>query len=196
MWPELVRSEARVLSAQTRDATEGERRLLQLAQPWLTKLVIDRHIATGDLSAATGLSVISATYTKIGRLVFVHANFTITVTNTGDVALTNVTVTDPLVPDCDNAIGALAISATVSYGCEDVGVVASYTNVATVTSQLDTGGPGPTATASADVNSVPPTSVSLSGFGGDAVAFSPVWLVALLAVVVGIGFVVRRKLTA
>jgi hypothetical protein len=124
-----------------------------------------------------------------------NANFTITVTNTGDVALSNVTVSDPQVSDCDNAIGALAISATVTYGCEHVGVAASYTNVATVTSQLDTGAPGPSASASAAVNVVPPTSVSLSGFEGNA-AFSPIWLVAILAGILAVGFVVRRKLTA
>jgi uncharacterized repeat protein (TIGR01451 family) len=124
-----------------------------------------------------------------------NANFTITVTNTGDVDLANVNVADALVPDCDNAIGALVVSATVSYGCMDLGVTASYTNVANVTSQLVTGAPGPSGSASAVVNVNAPTSVSLSGFGSDS-AFSPVWLVALLAVVVGFGFAIRRKLTA
>jgi uncharacterized repeat protein (TIGR01451 family) len=125
-----------------------------------------------------------------------NADFTITVTNTGDVDLNNVTVTDPLVPACDNNIGALSVGASNSYACTDTGVAASYTNVATVTTDLATGGPGPTASASADVNVVPPTSVSLSGFEGGATTFSPVWLVAILAVVLSIGFVVRRKLTA
>jgi hypothetical protein len=90
----------------------------------------------------------------------------------------------------------LAAGASTSYTCQDVGVAASYTNVVTVTSDLDTGGAGPTATASADVTANPPTSVSLSGFGGDAVAFSPVWLVAILAITLVAGYVVRRKLTA
>jgi uncharacterized repeat protein (TIGR01451 family) len=125
-----------------------------------------------------------------------NANFTITVTNTGDVNLTNVTVSDALVPACDNNIGALAPGATNSYACTDTGVPASYTNVVTVTTQLDTGAPGPTATASADVTVVPPTSVSLSGFGGDAAAFSPLLLVAILAAILGVGLIVRRKLTA
>lgn len=126
-----------------------------------------------------------------------NANFTITVTNTGNVDLANVTVSDPMVPACDNAIGALTVSQTVSYGCQDVGVAASYTNVATVTSDIAlTDGGGPTATASANVTVVPPTSVSLSGFEGGTMAFSPVWLVAILAVVLSIGFLVRRKLTA
>ncbi len=125
-----------------------------------------------------------------------NADFTITVTNTGDVDLLNVNVADALVPACDMAIGALNAGAVNSYACTDVGVAASYTNVVTVTTQLATGGPGPTATASAAVTAVPPTSVSLSGFGSDTASFSPVWLVALLAVVVGFGFAIRRKLTA
>jgi uncharacterized repeat protein (TIGR01451 family) len=108
------------------------------------------------------------------------ADFTITVTNTGDVDLKNVTVSDPLVSSCDNAIGTLAISATVSYGCQDVSVTASYTNVATVTSMLVTGAPGPSAAASTYVNYVSPTSVSFSGFDAESAAISPVWLVALL----------------
>jgi hypothetical protein len=41
-----------------------------------------------------------------------------------------------------------------------------------------------------------PTSVSLSGFGEGTAAFSPMWLAAILAVILGAGFVVRRKLTA
>jgi hypothetical protein len=77
-----------------------------------------------------------------------------------------------------------------------VGVTGSYTNVVTVTSDLVTGGPGPSASASAVVNYTSPTSVSLSGFGEGTAAFSPVWLAAILAVILGAGFVVRRKLTA
>jgi uncharacterized repeat protein (TIGR01451 family) len=126
-----------------------------------------------------------------------NADFTITVTNTGDVNLANVSVSDPLVPACDNAIGLLTISQTVSYGCTDVGVPASYTNIVTVTSELETGGAGPSATASADVTVVPPTSVSLSNFGEDPTTLTPIWVAAILVVAaVGVGFVLRRKRTA
>jgi uncharacterized repeat protein (TIGR01451 family) len=125
-----------------------------------------------------------------------NANFTITVTNTGDVDLDNVSVSDPLVADCDNVIGALSVGATNSYACQDVGVAGDYTNVVTVTSQLVTGAPGPSATASADVTTEDPTSVSLSGFGNESTALTPIWVVALLVVAVGFGLVLRRKLTA
>ncbi|MFZ0547036.1 MAG: M36 family metallopeptidase, partial [Candidatus Promineifilaceae bacterium] len=124
-----------------------------------------------------------------------NANFTISVTNTGGVDLSNVNVSDPLVPACDNAIGSLAISATVSYGCSDIGVTASYTNVVTVTSQLATGAPGPSATASAMVTVSDPTDVSLTGFGSGEQQGSVIVLIAtLFAVVIGFSLVlIRRK---
>ncbi|MCB1877244.1 MAG: RICIN domain-containing protein, partial [Chromatiales bacterium] len=43
--------------------------------------------------------------------------FQIVVTNTGDVALSNVQVSDPLAPQCDATIGSLAIGASQSYSC-------------------------------------------------------------------------------
>jgi uncharacterized repeat protein (TIGR01451 family) len=58
------------------------------------------------------------------------ATFTITVTNTGDVALTNVTVTDALSPNCNRTIGTLAPGASTSYTCTRPNVRSSFTNVA------------------------------------------------------------------
>ncbi len=64
--------------------------------------------------------------------------FTIVVTNTGNVDLSNVAVTDPLAPDCDATIGDLAVGASTSYDCTVAAVTAAFTNVATVTGE----GPG------------------------------------------------------
>ncbi|MEZ4605644.1 MAG: SdrD B-like domain-containing protein [Deinococcales bacterium] len=61
-----------------------------------------------------------------------NVTFTITVTNTGDVSLTNVAVADGLVPDCARTIGALAIGETVSYDCTVNNVTTGFTNIATV----------------------------------------------------------------
>ncbi len=58
------------------------------------------------------------------------ATFTITVTNTGDVALTNVRVSDPLSPNCNRTIGTLAPGASSSYTCTRANVAANFTNVA------------------------------------------------------------------
>ena len=63
--------------------------------------------------------------------------FEIEVTNTGDTALTGVTVTDAAAPDCDRTIGALAIGRTDRYECSYVttaGDVGTYTNTATANS--------------------------------------------------------------
>lgn len=62
------------------------------------------------------------------------ASFSITVTNTGDVDLTNVAVSDPLAPACDNAIGTLAVGADTTYTCDSPAVTGDFTNTATVTS--------------------------------------------------------------
>jgi uncharacterized repeat protein (TIGR01451 family) len=72
----------------------------------------------------------SQTVTKGGEAIF-----TITVTNTGDVALTNVAVSDPRSPDCNRTIGTLAAGASVTYTCVRANVQASFDNVAVATGQ-------------------------------------------------------------
>jgi uncharacterized repeat protein (TIGR01451 family) len=59
--------------------------------------------------------------------------FTIRVTNTGDVTLTNVTVSDPLALNCAATVGTLSPGATQSYQCSLINVTADFTNTATVT---------------------------------------------------------------
>ena len=57
-------------------------------------------------------------------------SFEIVVTNTGDVPLTAVTVTDALLPQCDRDIGDLAVAGEFSYFCTAPAVSASFVNVA------------------------------------------------------------------
>ncbi|MEX0873317.1 MAG: choice-of-anchor Q domain-containing protein [Actinomycetota bacterium] len=60
------------------------------------------------------------------------AEFTITVTNTGDAALDNVAVTDATVPDCDRIIDELAASGNTAYTCTASDITEDFTNTATV----------------------------------------------------------------
>jgi uncharacterized repeat protein (TIGR01451 family) len=72
-----------------------------------------------------------------------EATFTITVTNTGDITLTNILLDDPLTPDC--ALGGQPIPELppwpdpgyfLSYTCSASSVAQSFTNVITATAQV------------------------------------------------------------
>ncbi len=78
------------------------------------------------------------------------ATFSITAINTGDVDLTNVVVTDPLVPACGNAIGLLPVAGSVTYSCDAVALPADFTNTATVNADGPIG-PLPPVSDTADV---------------------------------------------
>jgi uncharacterized repeat protein (TIGR01451 family) len=79
------------------------------------------------------------------------ATFTITVTNAGNTVLTNVTVVDPLTPNCNRtkadipALASMAPGASVTYTCTRPNVRASFDNVATATGTPPS---GPNVTAS------------------------------------------------
>ena len=57
-------------------------------------------------------------------------DFEIKVTNTGTADLTDVEVSDPLVPDCDKVIGDLAAGDSVTYSCTALDVIDEFTNIA------------------------------------------------------------------
>jgi uncharacterized repeat protein (TIGR01451 family) len=79
------------------------------------------------------------------------ATFLITVTNTGDVELTNVTVTDALAPDCNRSLGTLAPGQSApTYTCTRPNVTAAFDNVA-VAAGTPPVGPNVTATDTAPV---------------------------------------------
>jgi hypothetical protein len=65
--------------------------------------------------------------------------FTITVTNTGDVKLVMVKVTDTSSPKCNLTIGQLDPGDTKSYTCTRPNVTKSFTNVATATGTAPNG---------------------------------------------------------
>lgn len=121
-----------------------------------------------------------------------NANFTISITNTGTVTWTNVTATDALVPACDNATTDLGPGEVFSYSCTDVGVAASYTNTVQVVADI-VGGPTMTVTDDAYVMTSDPTSVSLSGFGGENATLPTGLVVATIGVILAAGFIVVSK---
>jgi len=79
------------------------------------------------------------------------ARFQITVTNVGNTELTNVTVTDPLTPNCNRtsaqlpALASMAPNASVTYSCSRPNVRRAFDNIATATG---TPPAGPKVTAS------------------------------------------------
>ena len=81
--------------------------------------------------------------------------FTIAVTNSGDVALSNVTVTDALAPDCDRSLGTLVVGQSTSYTCSLASVISDFTNSASVTAAAPAG-PDITATDTAAVDVINP----------------------------------------
>lgn len=54
--------------------------------------------------------------------------FTISLTNTGTVSLTNVTITDTLAPDCNRSLGTVEAAVNQSYTCTQTNVTKSFLN--------------------------------------------------------------------
>ncbi len=68
----------------------------------------------------------------------ITATFSITVTNTGNVTLTNVAVSDAATPACDKIWASLPAGASETYTCTTVALLASFTNTAVVTGSYET----------------------------------------------------------
>ncbi len=66
-----------------------------------------------------------------------YAEFTITVTNAGNVGFNQALVADPLTPDCDRTFDALKAGASESYVCTAYDIMEDFDNVATVTAVFD-----------------------------------------------------------
>ena len=76
-----------------------------------------------------------------------QAAFSITVTNTGNSILTDVTVADPLTPSCAKTLPDLAPAASTSYACSAT-ATADFVNVATVSALPSVNVPSLTAPSS------------------------------------------------
>ena len=92
--------------------------------------------------------------------------FDIAVTNTSNVVLTNVEVTDPITPSCDRVIGTMEPGAVVSYTCDVASVTGFINNIANVTGIAPDG---------SEVSDSDPAAVTVLGAGGTAALGDVVW---------------------
>ena len=92
---------------------------------------VDRTLDAGLYFLIPGIELIKATSTPL-LLMSETAQFEMTVTNTGELTLTNVIVSDALAPGCDRVIASLPVNSQVVYSCSLSNVVADLTNVAVV----------------------------------------------------------------
>ena len=108
-----------------------------------------------------------------------EVTYTIEVTNTGNVPLSGVSVSDPLVPACSATIGELAVGETVTVGCT-TNLWAPLTNIATAT------GVDPFGT---EVSATDPATVSLLSSGTGTPGYwknhDDVWPVADGTLIIG-----------
>ncbi len=100
------------------------------------------------------------------------ATFEIVVTNTGDVDLNNVVVTDPVTPSCAKTIGALAVDQSTTYTCTATDVQTDFTNVAYVTGTPVGGGQSVSDDDPTDVTVVAPQTPVCDSFTASPNSFN------------------------
>lgn len=88
------------------------------------------------------------------------ANFSIAVTNTGNVPLNTIVVVDPLSTACAYTAASLAVAETVTYTCASDAVSAGFTNTATVTALWNSTSVTDSDTATVTVDFLPKISVA------------------------------------
>jgi hypothetical protein len=84
------------------------------------------------------------------------------VTNTGNVVLDNLTVSDPLVAACAKSQSALAVGEVLSYSCSLASVAESFTNTATATAEWESSTVTSTDTALVTVDFLPKITITKS----------------------------------
>ncbi len=132
-------------------------------------LVAAQNVRVASPSVAIAKNPLRQTVTSGGA-----ANFQIAITNTGDITLTQVAVSDAAAPACGRDLADLAPGASVGFTCQQPGVVISHTNQITVTaSPLIEPAALPavvvSATAVADVVVAAPTGLTPAPEPGDVI---------------------------
>ncbi len=107
--------------------------------------------AHGDWNGSTATATDSSSYFGANPMIDVQktpdtqtvteglkATFTITVTNTGNVDLTSVEVTDSQSSECSKSIGALVVAGQSIYTCQSPAITGNLTNTAVVTGMYGT----------------------------------------------------------
>ena len=107
-----------------------------------------------DQQEGPGIAIVKAPETQQVRYGGT-VTFSIAVTNTGDVTLTGVTVTDAVAPNCARSLGSLSAGVPASYTCTSASALADFTNVATATGRPPVGS-NVTAMGSASVDVISP----------------------------------------
>lgn len=90
------------------------------------------------------------------------ASFTITVTNTGNVILTNANITDTQTPDCAHSLGTLLVGETETVTCSLDPVTASFINTAVASGTFESTTVTDLDTATVTVDFLPEISVTKS----------------------------------
>lgn len=100
----------------------------------------DGEPITSESSAAVQVADITVVKEALGSVTPIggDAEFRITVTNTGEVALSPVQVSDPQVPGCARTIDTLPAGGSQSWTCTQTGLEESLTNVVTATGTAET----------------------------------------------------------
>lgn len=157
----LACERARVTSAFTNSATasSGDLEASETARVEVVSGTAGVAVAKKVRDPATGAFGEDATVVS-GQA----ATFRLRVTNTGDLALSNLVVGDPLAPSCARSIaGPLAPGAsTAAWTCDSAAVTAGFTNTASVAASAAGGGDPVTATDTAAVAVVVPGAADLA----------------------------------
>jgi len=103
------------------------------------------------------------------------ATFEVTVTNTGNVPLQNIVVTNPLTPSCDFTIALLTPGASQMYTCTLDNVTADFSNVVNVTGNPIGGGIPVTDSNSSDVAITMPNIIITNSTVGGVGTRIPNW---------------------